>query len=186
LEKHREDAVQNTWIRGKAWLGAVAACSFLSLDAYGQSYNKTSLTLTGKVAEICKLEITAKDNTNIKLDKRNGDSNKLVGTVEEICNTSYSVTMVTQNGQAKNKNSGLLMSVIANDEYAYQVKYGGSSTPVAISNGVAEVTPLTDASIDKSGNGIEKDVKISYSQATRLVSAADYKDTLIFTIRAHN
>ena len=167
--------MQNTW---KAWLGAVAASSLLSIDAYGRS--SQSLVLTGNVDTSCTLVVTGSGNNGFDIGVT--ETAKLVGTVEEICNdpNGYTVTMTTTNGTT----SGLLKSANAKDEMIYDVKYGDSPTAVTITDKSAEVTTAVGPSVGSDGRGAVKNVKIAYRGSRYTLHATDYTDTLTFTIAA--
>ena len=177
--------MQNTWLRSKSLLGAVAACSLLSIDAYGQSqgeligsHQALQIRLRGEVPLVCRLVVHTGRNSGIDISVT--EAHRPVGSVEEICNdpNGYTVTVTTANGTT----SGLLKSAAAKDEMAYQFKYGRSA--VTLTDKSAVVTNATEPSIKSNGRGDIKLIEMIFTGSSSNLHANDYTDTLTFTIAA--
>lgn len=143
------------------------ALTVISMNAL--SATTANLLLKGNVPEILNISVTPESvAANLALDTTQTDVK--VATVNEMSNsnTGYKVTV-------ESTNKGKLVRTNGTEEFAYNLKYHGSSlnlaAPVVISNtAVAAVA-------------VNKDVTISYTgiEARNLV-AGDYVDTITFTI----
>jgi spore coat protein U-like protein len=169
---------------GAAWhaltLGLVAVLDLAAspVDA-GQS---VQLLLTGTVPPKCSLDIGAGGSANFA-DLTKGASGAFLATINEKCQRPpYQVTVQTLNGATGQRGGGaeLRQPGDAGSFLAYSLTYGGN--PVSFNaNGVAVVTRSTTKT---TGNGINRDVTVSFAANSGLAVGA-YSDTLVVAISAN-
>ncbi|MFW5642870.1 MAG: hypothetical protein ACOCYQ_02485 [Alkalispirochaeta sp.] len=144
-------------------VGFVAAQSFTS--------SPQTMTITGTVGEVRRIELPGNQAINLTGDE---DGTESIGAMSVFSNTGFRVTVASANGFTLTGTGGSLAYAVATDN--------GSGDAYTANTAGATVANLGSAT----GGEITYDMSITYNQgdADVLTPAADYTDTLTFTIGA--
>lgn len=154
---------------------AAAVAGFVFVATTAEAALTGTVTLSGKVPQICNIVVTPEVGASNIADISAGDTDRVVATVNETCNDIDGYT-VTVNGTHSGNHTGLFRDTISGDEHPFTIKYNNSNVS---SGGV-----VTD--VNAAGINLSKQVKISYAADVTLAPSAGftYGETLTFTIAA--
>ena len=157
----------------------LAGLAALAVVAHSMANNLTAtLTLSGTVSRSVSITVTPQNNYS-SLDISAGESDKLVGIVNEYSNVKEGYRVSLTSAGASGSQPILKAATPGNkDVIPYTLKNGG--TPVVLNNGVAL---LTSASGRTAVSGTNNLLTVTIPAAT--VSADSYSDTLTFTIQGN-
>jgi len=152
----------------------------------GSSFAATqdAFTPQGSISAHASLTVTPQPGNNALNLTRDQSADLLIAIVNEDCNNNggYTVTLssamaVTRGSGTQAKMVGTLPNASTADTLDYFIKYGG--VPVSLSGGSAVVTNATKKT---TGQGVNKNLTITYSAANAFLTADTYSDTLTLTI----
>lgn len=152
---------------------AAVATALLLSASLAQAASSGTLSISGTVATVFDLTVTATTPANSTLDILGGETNKKVADVSETSNNSagYKITM-------SSLNNGLLKNGSI-DSVGYQVSY----------NGGGNVTPSSSAATVKTSGTLSalttatSTVRVTFTGKPTAL-AGTYSDTLTFVIAA--
>jgi hypothetical protein len=138
------------------------------------------LTLSGTVSRVVALTVTPANNYS-SLDLTGGESDKVVGLLNERSNNKAGYTVILTSAGAGSTSQPLLKPLSAgnSDSIPYVLKYSGA--PVVLNNGSAI---LTSASGRTASSGSLKLLAVTIAPA-RGIAADSYSDSLTLTIQAN-
>lgn len=150
-----------------------AALVFVSAGAVHAASTGT-LNLRGTVNAVYNIAIAPESGgANLNLDILNGESDKLVATVNELSNdpSGYKV-------QASSANGGILKNGSV-DQVAYSIRYGSGSTTTL---STSAQTVYTSSALVTPANNFQS-VKVSFTGNSSALAGV-YSDTITFSISA--
>ena len=158
-----------------AMLSVAVALALTAAPAFAED-----ITISGSVPSNAVTTITPAagyDSLDLGTDQSAGVN---IASVNEKCNKAagYTVTLQTANGTT----TGVLVGAVDGDTLNYDITYGGAAVTL-----VAGSATVTDASAKTGGQGVDKDLDISYNAdpVTGTFLAEDtYSDTLTLTLTA--
>jgi len=161
-------------------LAAILSAISLLPIAGGTSKTTATLHLRAVVHETAEISIESRSRSLTRSTEPDGSV--LMGVVRERSNSSrgYQVTLESENASRNAAAAGLLHSHDSENALPYQIQYG--DTAVDFSEGRAVVSDMRAAT---TGEGLARELRISYGDAQSVYGDTPYSDTLIMTLAAN-
>lgn len=158
-------------------------CAIMLVFAVGVAVGASTeqFVVSGSVGQTANLTITTQNNyNNLDLGKNASETDLIVASVNELANgnSGYTVTLTTTNAFQ-------LYNSSAETGQSYTLTYDLNGTPLVLDDtdldGSNQVV-VTDTASGTGGNGVDKDISITYSVGGVTLPAGTYTDTITLVI----